>query len=500
MAEDAFPPGIPRPGELVAGRYRVRRLLGAGGMGVVLEAEQLPLGRKVALKMPLAHVAARKNMDRRFLREAQAPAALRSEHVARVLEVAETDAGAPFIAMELLEGQDLGSVLAERGRVGVEEACDWLLHACEALAEAHREGLVHRDIKPHNLFLTHRADGSMLVKVLDFGIVRSVEPGAEITGTAPEILGSPSYMAPEQLLAPREAGPQVDVWGLGVVLYRMVSGELPFAGDALSVGARIATEDPAPLPPALDAVVGPIVRRCLARRPEDRFAGMVELAAALGPLASEEGRRYVERVARVASAPRVARPESPGVVVTEGAGRVETTDALAATQVMGADGPETIDMADVAPAPRPAAATTASSGAGTTGESTELVSAITPGLSSERSRAHVIVPSLVAVALAVALGVVLLRDQGAAQTRAPAHVTSASVARAPEAASGLPAMSASGPLVSPAPPPVASPAGAPAAGSGAPVEASVRPQARAVAAPAKASAPPSADDLLDRRH
>jgi serine/threonine protein kinase len=165
--------GIPRPGDVLGGKYEVENVLGAGGMGVVVAARHVELGQRVALKFLNAQYAGNAEVVARFLREARAAAAVQSEHVARVLDVTRTAEGVPYIVMEHLAGTDLDQLLRARGPLPVDEAIDYLLQACEAIAEAHAAGIVHRDLKPGNLFLAHRADGSPLVKVLDFGMSSS---------------------------------------------------------------------------------------------------------------------------------------------------------------------------------------------------------------------------------------------------------------------------------------------------------------------------------------
>ena len=159
-----------RPGDVVAGKYRVDRTLGVGGMGVVVAATQIELDRRVALKFLLPKVLERPRLVARFSREARAAASLQSEHVARVIDVGTLESGGPYIVMEYLEGEDLSHVLARRGPLPSDEAVGYVLEACEAVAEAHAHGIVHRDLKPANLFLATRATGAPVIKVLDFGL------------------------------------------------------------------------------------------------------------------------------------------------------------------------------------------------------------------------------------------------------------------------------------------------------------------------------------------
>jgi serine/threonine-protein kinase len=188
------------PGEVLAGKYMVDQVLGQGGMGVVVAGRHVQLGNRVAIKFLLPGAAQHPEATARFLREARAAVQIQSEHVARVSDVGTLDNGAPYMVMEFLNGSDLGQVLAARGApFAIEEGVSYLLQACEAIAEAHALGIVHRDLKPANLFLTQRADGSALVKVLDFGISKVMaghDADASITATA-TVMGSPAYMSPE---------------------------------------------------------------------------------------------------------------------------------------------------------------------------------------------------------------------------------------------------------------------------------------------------------------
>jgi eukaryotic-like serine/threonine-protein kinase len=291
------PSGAPRPGDIVAGKYRVERSLGHGGMGVVVAARHLVLGEDVALKFLLPTVPADAKVVERFLREARVSSRIKSEHTARVHDVGTLENGKPFMVMELLEGMDLGRLIRERGPLPAEEAVDYVLQACDAVSMAHALGIIHRDLKPSNLFLTHRQDGSALVKVLDFGIAKLVtEADANLTTTA-DMLGSPLYMSPEQIREPRSADPRIDVWALGVILFKLLSASEPYGGDGpLAVLATVMSDPPTPLrelcphvPPALEA----IVIRCLEKNPERRWPSIDALARALHAFAlglpAEEG-------------------------------------------------------------------------------------------------------------------------------------------------------------------------------------------------------------------
>jgi serine/threonine protein kinase len=293
------------PGALIGGKYRVERVLGRGGMGVVVLASDEALGRRVAIK--LLRVNGRGD-EARFLREARAVARLTSEHVARILEVGALDDGAPFLVMEYASGSDLGRVLHDRGRLPVAVAVDYVLQAGEVLAEAHALGIIHRDLKPSNLFLAARMDGTPLIKVLDFGIAKTT-PG--IAGNAEEtsltatsaVIGSPLYMAPEQLHSARAVDARADLWSLGAVLHELLTGRPPFeAESAAAVGAKIAAGAPTPLaegcPEAPDGLAAALLR-CLEKDPDRRFQDIAELAEALAPYASAASRISIDRIGRV---------------------------------------------------------------------------------------------------------------------------------------------------------------------------------------------------------
>jgi serine/threonine protein kinase len=298
-----------RPGDVIAGKYRVERVLGVGGMGVVVAARHLELGRKVALKFMRADALDKGGVDR-FLREARVAASIESDHVAQVLDVGRTQRGEPYLVMELLEGTDLSAFVA-RGVARTEDAAGWILEACEGLAAAHARGLVHRDVKPANLFVATRPGGRATLKVLDFGLARTFTGEDRALTTTGAVMGSPQYMAPEQLLA-RPLDARADVWALGVCLYELLTGAMPFEAPTIpALCAKILNEapcDPCDRRPDLDHRLVAILARCLARDPAERFATVAELAAALEPY-SPGAHGAAERVEAVLrSAPREQPP------------------------------------------------------------------------------------------------------------------------------------------------------------------------------------------------
>ncbi len=303
------------PGAVLAGKFRIERVLGQGGMGVVVAAHHLLLDRRVALKFLLPDAVRSEVILARFLREARTAARLQSEHVTRVLDVGTLDEGTPFLVMEYLEGSDLAAALKLRGPLPQEEAVTYVLQACEALAEAHAAGIVHRDLKPANLFLARRPDGTSAVKILDFGISKASIFDAQDPSLTREaaIMGSPAYMSPEQLRSARDVDHRTDVWSLGVVLYELLTGRVVFDAETLpDLHVQILSAAPSSvrlrrpeLLPALDAVV----MRCLEKDPARRFAGVAELAAALAPFAPPASRVHVERAVRTAGGTHLSYAE-----------------------------------------------------------------------------------------------------------------------------------------------------------------------------------------------
>lgn len=290
-------------GQIIADKYRVDAVIGTGGMGVVVAATHIELGQRVAIK--LLRDATSEALAR-FKREARMLVKLKSQHVARVFDVGSLDDETPYIVMELLEGQDLSSLLAARGRLRVEEAVDYVLEATEAVAEAHVLGMVHRDLKPANVFLARGPGGSETVKVLDFGVSKMLDAKVESEQTTGGLtnegvaLGSPGYMAPEQMTSSRDVDARADIYSLGAMLYRLVSGQNPYKGNSLvSVLAAMAID---PLPPLRSLVpeapegFAAAVERCLAQERDARFPTVAHLAHALAPFASRRGRDSAEQV------------------------------------------------------------------------------------------------------------------------------------------------------------------------------------------------------------
>jgi eukaryotic-like serine/threonine-protein kinase len=279
------------PGDMVDGRYRIEAYLGGGGMASVYRATHVVLEQPVAIKVICPVIREVPGMAQRFLREARAATQLKSEHVARVTDVGTMTDGAPFMVMEYLDGRDL-NVLVESGEeLSIEEAVDYILQSCEALAEVHGLGIVHRDLKPANLFLTKGADGLPCVKLIDFGISRTDSPLSpkDVIGlTQPDtVMGSPRYMSPEQMESATKADCRSDIYGIGAVLYELLTKRGPHEGDtfldlyaAATLGPPVAPSSlRSDIPHALDEVI----LRCLRIEPGDRYADAAELALALAP-------------------------------------------------------------------------------------------------------------------------------------------------------------------------------------------------------------------------
>jgi serine/threonine-protein kinase len=315
-----------RVGEVLAGKYRVERVLGVGGMGVVVAATHLQLEERVALKFMLPEAFGAPESVTRFLREARAVVRLKSEHVARVLDVGTLETGSPYIVMEFLDGSDLGGLLDARGPLPIVEVADYVVQACDAIAEAHAQGIVHRDLKPANLFLVRRADGTPLVKVLDFGIskVAARESPSAMT-SAGAMLGSPLYMSPEQMRSARDVDARTDVWALGVILYELVSGRPPFEAETLpGLCAAVMAEAPRPLglvPPAFEAIVA----RCLEKDPTKRWESVAALVQALAAFCPARSRVIVDRVSAVLGT------SSPSAATVGGAPAADAPSPAAST-------------------------------------------------------------------------------------------------------------------------------------------------------------------------
>ncbi len=327
------------PGAMIAGKYKVHRVLAEGGMGVIVEAENVALGQRVAVKFLLPEMESRPEVIERFLREARAAARLRSDHVVRVFDIGTDERGLPFIVMELLNGVDIEHEIEARGPLPVAEAVGFVVQALDAIVEAHSAGIVHRDLKPANLFLSGKPGGPRRVRVLDFGISKVATDelvNASLTSSQ-SMLGSPAYMSPEQVRSTKGVDARTDVWALGVILYEMLTGASAFGGDSLGdVFAKIREEDVAPLRsrrPDVPEELAAVVHHCLVRDRDRRMPDAATLRDQLLPF----GGRPLEADPSAPRLPRASQDfptvSSPNAITAPRSEReqVEHASTLAAT-------------------------------------------------------------------------------------------------------------------------------------------------------------------------
>ena len=320
----------PPPGTLIVGKYRVEREIGGGGMGVVVEATHVALDQRVAIKLLNPILANTPENVTRFLREARIAARLPSEHIARVNDVGQTEYGAPYLVMELLEGHDLSTELVRRGRLRLTEAIDYVLQACEGIAEAHAAGLVHRDLKPANLFLAQRTNRTPIVKVLDFGLSKEplMSSGPALTASG-SVFGTPQYMSPEQFESAKNVDARCDQHAMAMILYELLTGEPAYNGDSLTQLILAISRNPPPrasercpeAPPALDRAIG----RAMAKRAEDRFPDLSHFADAISLFGGSSARAMAQNIrttlgvsadagVAAASAPRHGASAAPAAI------------------------------------------------------------------------------------------------------------------------------------------------------------------------------------------
>jgi serine/threonine protein kinase len=313
VISETFPP---KPGSTLDRRFLVQELLGSGGMGVVMAAEHLGLRELVAIKLLHPDLARSTDTVARFLAEARAAAQLESKHVVRVMEAGTLSSQVPYFVMEYLPGVDLDTLLGEGEPLPFEDVIDYSLQALEALAEAHRNGICHRNLKPANLFLTTRDDDSAFIKVLDFGI--SKLSGWEVTSDGVitrqgRILGSPLYMSPEQIQDANSVDARSDIWSLGAVMHELLTARPPFEGSNLPRLIRSIFHVPYEPPLELDLpdeLVGILVR-CLKKSRDERYPDVQALARAFQPLALTcSTQASIERILRARSSvpPRSSTP------------------------------------------------------------------------------------------------------------------------------------------------------------------------------------------------
>ncbi len=295
-SSDPFSPGV-----VIAQKYRVERVIGEGAMGRVVAATHLDLEQPFALKFMTARSGANAELVTRFLREAKAAGRLKSEHVIRVFDVGRLEDDMPYLVMELLEGEDASATLVRRGPLPPFEAAELIAQAAEGVADAHREGIVHRDIKPQNLFLCANR-GRLFVKVLDFGISKITPPpgGTRTEATLTKVpLGTPLYMAPEQLRSSSTVDARADVWALGATLYELLTGDPPFMAPSLGEIYLMISQDPPMSPrarrPSVPFGLEAIVMRCLEKKPDARYPDAGALQRALVGFLSSQSLTDVAR-------------------------------------------------------------------------------------------------------------------------------------------------------------------------------------------------------------
>lgn len=315
----SFVPHLPRTqrvgvGDLLVGKYRVERVHRRSSLALRLEAVHVQLGQRVAFRLLSADPRAYPEASTRFLRGARLAVQFQNERTARILDVGTLDTGEPYIVTELLSGSDLQRVLRVREALPMSEAVDYVLQACEALAEAHAHGAVHKNLKPSNLFLTRR-EGTRQLIVLDFGV--SEDPLTDVAlnlGSTRSATQSLAYLSPEQVREPGTIDARTDIWALGAMLHEMLTGSPPFEAESTpALLAMIAAEPSTPvthLRPEIPIELEAVVSRCLAKERGERVASLSELADALLPFASEAGLEPARRVTRVL-APRRARSSLP---------------------------------------------------------------------------------------------------------------------------------------------------------------------------------------------
>ncbi|MDI1476687.1 serine/threonine-protein kinase [Polyangium sp. y55x31] len=373
-------------GAIIGGKLRLERPLAKGGMGAVWVARHQLLDTDVAVKFMEGSIASNESLRQRFEREAKAAALIKSPHVVQVLDYGVED-GTPYIVMELLEGEDLGARLERGGRLELTEAYRILEPLGKALRRAHDLGIVHRDLKPGNIFLARSGDDE-IVKVLDFGIAKDVTITGPATSTSSGMmLGSPSYMSPEQIRETKQVDHRSDLWSIGVILYEAITGRLPF-DEAENIGKLLVTicTDNAPPPsslvPSLDPAVDRFFERALARDKAARFQSMAELVEAFGLLAGIR--------APLRSRPSIEIVPSSGRPVDARTNKLGTDVTVAA--------PLTLDGADRPSLPR-----------ASTPDPRSTLSPAESGARASSSRRFVPVVLGAAVALAVGAGLILTR-------------------------------------------------------------------------------------------
>lgn len=343
----------PQPGTIIGGKYVVEGLLGAGGMGVVLSARHQQLDQRVAIKLLLKEAREHPEVLERFMREARAAAKIHGEHIARVIDVGELSDGAPYMVMEYLEGHDLAALLKTRGPLAPGTIASFVIQACDAIAQAHAAKIVHRDLKPGNLFLARQPDGMSVIKVLDFGISKLIEPDGPMLTKTSSLVGTPFYMSPEQLTAAKSVDSRADIWALGVIMYELSVGAPPFGGDSMpAIVAAILQNEPAPLDQVRSGLppgFSDIVARCMRSKADERYPHVAAVAAALAPFASSIDAELMraQKIARVLGVEdplQATLPPDTELAPTDAAPVVRSSAEAALVEVVS-DAPEVTPQA-----------------------------------------------------------------------------------------------------------------------------------------------------------
>ena len=307
-----------REGEVLAGRYRIGALIGAGGYGRVYKAVQLPLGREIAIKIVLADD---RDLVARFAREAAIAQRLEHPNTVRVLDAGVTADGLPFLALELLRGSSVHDLLNAHGPLDIDTALEVTAQVLKSLAEAHEKGIVHRDIKPENVFVTSHFGEPVFVKVLDFGIAKEMKSTGQQLTVNGEAVGTPNYMPPEQVMGMPTDG-RTDLYAVGLLLAEMVTGNTVFEGGQHTLLRAQLGASPVPLEESVrGSAVGPIVERAVQRRPTERYQSAGDMLSAVEVLLGDRRARSRAQAAPphplpAAASPPTGTPTASDVVVT----------------------------------------------------------------------------------------------------------------------------------------------------------------------------------------
>lgn len=295
-----YAPDILPSGTVIGRKYRIDEVIAEGGMGIVYKGWHLVLEHPIAIKVVRAEYANHPEAGARFVNEARASAQLHGIHATRVLDLGRIDSGPPLMVLEYLDGFDLRKLLSTRGQLSLGKAMDYILQTCEALAEVHAQGMVHRDLKPENLFITRLPDGTELLKLIDFGISKRLGSNDRSLTQQGQGFGSPDYMAPEQMSTPDQVDARADIWSIGVVIFELLTNNVPFPGDTVQVKcASVMCKDPTPLRsirPDLPVRLEQVVIRCLQKAPAERYGSVSELVQDLVPFASQESALTLGRI------------------------------------------------------------------------------------------------------------------------------------------------------------------------------------------------------------